>query len=232
MTRLLLCFLLFVCNSSYSREEPEYSKTYTPDEYYYLSSKIPKEVRQLIMNVNMAPPLAAIFKKELVQKYGLFTYISPKPRGDENHRPGFDTKTPGAFLNRACSGPEGARSRDGLSSGAASWTDDEPARRLPEGRAKRVNSPLPASSKKSLYESIRRLTNLDAEMRFAFPTAKTIVPGGWVERRVTQHSYPIPQCWVSVSPHPTLPRRIMCNRTTGLSSSSAFFAYCNSANLT
>lgn len=45
MTRLLLCFLLFVCNSSYSREEPEYSKTYTPDEYYYLSSKIPKEVR-------------------------------------------------------------------------------------------------------------------------------------------------------------------------------------------
>ncbi|WP_217700603.1 hypothetical protein, partial [Salmonella enterica] len=101
MTRLLLCFLLFVCNSSYSREEPEYSKTYTPDEYYYLSSKIPKEVRQLIMNVNMAPPLAAIFKKELVQKYGLFAYISPKPRGDENHRPGFDTKTPGAFLNRA-----------------------------------------------------------------------------------------------------------------------------------
>ncbi|EBQ6140323.1 hypothetical protein DKI96_18020, partial [Salmonella enterica subsp. enterica serovar Corvallis] len=31
-----------------------------------------------------------------------------KPRGDENTRPGFDTKTPGAFLNRACSGPEGA----------------------------------------------------------------------------------------------------------------------------
>ncbi|ELL56573.1 hypothetical protein SEECHS44_00005, partial [Salmonella enterica subsp. enterica serovar Enteritidis str. CHS44] len=29
----------------------------------------------------MAPPLAAIFKKELVQKYGLFAYISPKPRG-------------------------------------------------------------------------------------------------------------------------------------------------------
>ncbi|EDW8798923.1 hypothetical protein A5606_002346 [Salmonella enterica subsp. enterica serovar Oakland] len=56
MTRLLLCFLLFVCNSSYSREEPEYSKIYTPDEYYYLSSKIPKEVRQLIMNVNMAAP--------------------------------------------------------------------------------------------------------------------------------------------------------------------------------
>ncbi|WP_423060959.1 hypothetical protein [Citrobacter portucalensis] len=47
MTRLLLCILLFVCNSSYSREKPEYSKTYTPDEYYYLSSKIPKEVRQV-----------------------------------------------------------------------------------------------------------------------------------------------------------------------------------------
>ncbi|ESC16904.1 hypothetical protein SEEA0322_21367 [Salmonella enterica subsp. enterica serovar Agona str. 0322] len=27
------------------------------------------------MNVNMAAPLAAIFKKELVQKYGLFAYI-------------------------------------------------------------------------------------------------------------------------------------------------------------
>lgn len=92
-------------------------------------------------------------------------------------------------------------------------------------------APSPASSKKSLYESIRRLTNLDAEMRFAFPTDKTIVPGDWVEQRVTQHSYPIPQCWVSVSPHSTLPRRIMCNRTTGLSSDSAFFAYCNSANL-
>ncbi|ESB22899.1 hypothetical protein SEEA7481_14692, partial [Salmonella enterica subsp. enterica serovar Agona str. 467481] len=26
------------------------------------------------MNVNMAAPLAAIFKKELVQKYGLFAY--------------------------------------------------------------------------------------------------------------------------------------------------------------
>ncbi|ECJ4506262.1 hypothetical protein DNU24_11120, partial [Salmonella enterica subsp. salamae] len=50
-------------------------------------------------------------------------------------RPGFDTKTPGAFLNRACSGPEGARPRDGLSSGTASWTVDEPARRLPVGRA-------------------------------------------------------------------------------------------------
>ncbi|EAM1087848.1 hypothetical protein EP554_09870 [Salmonella enterica] len=75
MIRLLLCFLLFVCNSSYSREEPKYSKTYTPDEYYYLSSKIPKEARQLIMNVNMAAPLTAKFKKELVQKYGLFAYM-------------------------------------------------------------------------------------------------------------------------------------------------------------
>ncbi|ECH8374569.1 hypothetical protein TL60_18055, partial [Salmonella enterica subsp. enterica] len=79
--------------------------------------------------------------------------VSPKLRGDENHRPGFDTKTPGAFLNRACSGPEGARPRDGLSSGAASWTDDEPARRLPEGRAQRVNPPSPPYSRKSSYES-------------------------------------------------------------------------------
>ncbi|EAP1165267.1 hypothetical protein D5U06_20270, partial [Salmonella enterica] len=55
--------------------------------------------------------------------------------------------------NRACSGPEGARPRDGLSSGAASWTNDEPARRLPEGRAQRVNPPSPPYSRKSSYES-------------------------------------------------------------------------------
>ncbi|EAA5869303.1 hypothetical protein DOG59_17380 [Salmonella enterica] len=53
-------------------------------------------------------------------------------------------------MNRACSGPEGARPRDGLSSGAASWTDDELARRLPEGRAQRVNPPLTAIFKKEL----------------------------------------------------------------------------------
>ncbi|ELO65320.1 hypothetical protein SEEE4220_14384, partial [Salmonella enterica subsp. enterica serovar Enteritidis str. 543463 42-20] len=45
------------------------------------SSKIPKEVRQLIMNVNMAPPSAAIFKKELVQKYGLFCLYIPQTKG-------------------------------------------------------------------------------------------------------------------------------------------------------
>ena len=47
MIRLLLCFLLFICNLSYSRDESEYPNTYTPGEYYYLSSKIPKEVRQI-----------------------------------------------------------------------------------------------------------------------------------------------------------------------------------------
>ncbi|EBK3282062.1 hypothetical protein CKH23_14700, partial [Salmonella enterica] len=63
----------------------------------------------------------------------------PPYRGDENTRPGFDTKTPGAFLNRACSGPEGARPRDGLSSGAASWTDRARSERAaPKGRAKRA----------------------------------------------------------------------------------------------
>ncbi|ECE8979616.1 hypothetical protein EWJ91_23945, partial [Salmonella enterica subsp. enterica serovar Ouagadougou] len=36
------------------------------------------------------PPLTAIFKKELVRKYGLFFHIKPPYRGDENHRPGFD----------------------------------------------------------------------------------------------------------------------------------------------
>ncbi|ECF7066859.1 hypothetical protein XS74_14455 [Salmonella enterica subsp. enterica] len=53
-------------------------------------------------------------------------------------------------MNRTCSGPEGARPRDGLSSGAASWTVDEPARRLPAGQAQRVNPPLTAIFKKEL----------------------------------------------------------------------------------
>ncbi len=105
-------------------------------------------IRQRIGGSN--PPLTAIFKEKLVRKYGLFFHIKPPYRGDENTRPGFDTKTPGAFLNRACSGPEGARPRDGLSSGAASWTDDEPARRLPAGRAQRVNPPLTAIFKEKL----------------------------------------------------------------------------------
>ncbi|ELO90217.1 hypothetical protein SEEE5621_16887 [Salmonella enterica subsp. enterica serovar Enteritidis str. 6.0562-1] len=49
------------------------------------------------------------------------------------------------FLNSSFAlAPEGARPRDGLSSVAASWTDDELARRLPEGRAQRVNPPLTA----------------------------------------------------------------------------------------
>lgn len=47
MIRLLLCFLLFICNLSYSYNESEHPKTYIPGEYYYLSSKIPKEVRQV-----------------------------------------------------------------------------------------------------------------------------------------------------------------------------------------
>ncbi|EBX9532510.1 hypothetical protein DT143_22585 [Salmonella enterica subsp. enterica serovar Havana] len=52
-------------------------------------------------------------------------------------------------MNRACSGPEGARPRDGLSSGAASWTDRAHSERAaPKGRAKRA--PLTAIFKKEL----------------------------------------------------------------------------------
>ncbi|ASG84063.1 hypothetical protein LFZ55_14615 [Salmonella enterica subsp. diarizonae serovar 65:c:z str. SA20044251] len=62
------------------------------------------------------PPLTAILKKELVRKYGLFFSLS--------HLTG------------------GMRTPDrGSTTGAASWTDDEPARRLPAGRAQRVNPP-------------------------------------------------------------------------------------------
>ncbi|KJT43597.1 hypothetical protein SEEH0828_00516, partial [Salmonella enterica subsp. enterica serovar Heidelberg str. 579082-8] len=45
----------------------------------------------------------------------------------------------------------GMRTTDrGSTTGTASWTDDELARRLPEGRAQRVNPPLTAIFKKEL----------------------------------------------------------------------------------
>ncbi|EBQ9805664.1 hypothetical protein DM706_17230, partial [Salmonella enterica subsp. enterica serovar Rissen] len=53
-------------------------------------------------------------------------------------------KTPGAFLNRACSGPEGARPRDGLSSGAASWTDRARSERAARRASAASQSPLTA----------------------------------------------------------------------------------------
>ncbi|ESC39167.1 hypothetical protein SEEACDC2_13289, partial [Salmonella enterica subsp. enterica serovar Agona str. SA-2] len=97
------------------------------------------------------PPLTAIFKLRAVQKYGLFAYMYPPNQGgSENHRPGFDTKTPGAFLNRACSGPEGARPRDGLSSGAASWTDRARSERAARRASAASQSPLTAIFKKEL----------------------------------------------------------------------------------
>ncbi|PXS73354.1 hypothetical protein DLN14_23410, partial [Salmonella enterica subsp. enterica serovar Newport] len=37
------------------------------------------------------PPLTAIFKLRACTEVRAFClYVSPKPRGDENHRPGFD----------------------------------------------------------------------------------------------------------------------------------------------
>ncbi|ECK9502355.1 hypothetical protein CFSAN000522_13905 [Salmonella enterica subsp. enterica serovar Infantis str. CFSAN000522] len=44
-------------------------------------------------------------------------------------------------MNRACSGPEGARPRDGLSSGAASWTDRAQRTGCPEGASAASQSP-------------------------------------------------------------------------------------------
>ena len=92
-------------------------------------------IRQRIGGSN--PPLTAIFKEELVRKYGLFFRLWHRPGGDEKPRPGVDswrsqldrpraceraarTKMPGAFLNNACVGPEGARPRDGPSNGERS----------------------------------------------------------------------------------------------------------------
>ncbi|RFW93843.1 hypothetical protein CV969_22650, partial [Salmonella enterica] len=43
----------------------------------------------------------------------------------------------------------------GSTTGAASWTDDELARRLPEGRAQRVNPPLTAIFKLRACTEVR-----------------------------------------------------------------------------
>ncbi len=72
------------------------------------------------------PPLTAIFKEELVRKYGLFFRMLHSCRGDENPRPGFDNW----------------RQPVGQTESAAN--------RLPAGRAKRVNPPLTAIFKEEL----------------------------------------------------------------------------------
>ncbi|NYY80105.1 hypothetical protein DMH27_00925 [Raoultella planticola] len=49
-------------------------------------------------------PLTAIFKEELVRKYGLFLHVAPPE--DENPRPGFDSwRSPASIRDRAASRP-------------------------------------------------------------------------------------------------------------------------------
>ena len=80
-------------------------------------------IRQRIGGSN--PPLTAIFKEELVRRYGLFFRILHTP-GDEKPRPGFDNwRQPVGQTVNAVSG-------------------------LPAGRAKRVNPPLTAIFKEEL----------------------------------------------------------------------------------
>ncbi|ELO60185.1 hypothetical protein SEEE6297_01377, partial [Salmonella enterica subsp. enterica serovar Enteritidis str. 561362 9-7] len=58
----------------------------------------------------------------------------------------------------------GMRTTDrGSTTGAASWTDDELARRLPEGRAQRVNPPLTAIFK------LRACTEVRAFLLIMYP---------------------------------------------------------------
>ena len=102
-------------------------------------------IRQRIRGSN--PRLTAIFKEELVRKYGLFFRMLHACGGDENTRPGFDnwrqpvgqmTSLRGICPHKnACVGPEGARPRDGPSNGERSES-------IP---------PSPPYLKKSSYES-------------------------------------------------------------------------------
>ena len=60
----------------------------------------------------------------------------------------------------------------------AGWTDDEPARKLPAGRAKRVNPPLTAIiSDESLYEStgfFLFIISQSGGRKLPFPTIKSL----------------------------------------------------------
>ncbi|EBO1124188.1 hypothetical protein D3402_08385, partial [Salmonella enterica] len=70
----------------------------------------------------------------------------------------------------------GMRTTDrGSTTGAASWTDDELARRLPEGRAQRVNPPLTAIFK------LRACTEVRA---FCLYVPRPLPDGGTVHGRL------------------------------------------------
>ena len=83
-----------------------------------------------------SPPHRHLRREARIYMRAFFSHVAPYLGGDENPRPGFDnwrsqldrpaagraarTKMPGAFLNNACVGPEGARPRDGPSNGERS----------------------------------------------------------------------------------------------------------------
>ncbi len=84
------------------------------------------------MNINMADPLTAIFKLRACTEVQAFClYVSPKPRGDENHRPGFDN------WRSQLDGPGAQRTG------------------CPEGASKASQSPLTAISKLRACTEVR-----------------------------------------------------------------------------
>lgn len=83
----------------------------------------------MIMNVNMAAHLTAIFKLRARTEVRAFAYMYPQTKGDENTRPGFDNW------------------RSQLDRPGAQRTG------CPEGASKANQSPSPPYSRKSSYES-------------------------------------------------------------------------------
>ncbi|ESC17137.1 hypothetical protein SEEA0292_21843, partial [Salmonella enterica subsp. enterica serovar Agona str. 0292] len=80
-----------------------------------------------------------------------FAYMYPPNQGGMRTTDrGSTQKRRERFCNRACSGPEGARPRDGLSSGAASWTDRARSERAARRASAASQSPLTAIFKKEL----------------------------------------------------------------------------------
>lgn len=85
------------------------------------------------MNVNMAANLTAIFKLRACTEVRAFClYVSPKPRGDENTRPGFDNWR--SQLDRP-----GAQ-RTGCPEGASKASQSPPHRHIQERARTKVRA--------------------------------------------------------------------------------------------
>ncbi|MCR5945548.1 hypothetical protein D6T91_05985 [Salmonella enterica subsp. houtenae] len=92
-------------------------------------------------------------------------------------------------MNRACSGPEGARPRDGLSSGAASWTDCERSERAARRASKASQSPSPPYSERILLSDMRFLFICNPEYAIGYAITVRLSQDSIALLRTVLHQY-------------------------------------------